>query len=97
MYAPRVFVSMAGVLIVFAVSAYFMTDSFYTAFIQTLICAVLLQVGYFIGVLYLVRRERKLRQEMLPAELTSTKSAKDTGRRDGLRADTAPNLPASDT
>lgn len=96
MYAPRVFVSMTGVLIVFAVSAYFMSGSFYTAFIQTLICAVLLQAGYFIGVLYLVRREKKLRDERLPADMTSAKSSKES-RRDGLRADTAPNLPAGDT
>lgn len=97
MYAPRVFVSMTGVLIVFAVSAYFMTGSFYTALIQTLICAVLLQAGYFIGVLYLVRREKKLREENLPAEAASAKGSKDGNRRDGLRADTAPHLPASDT
>ncbi|WP_052182925.1 exopolysaccharide production repressor protein [Rhizobium sp. YS-1r] len=97
MYAPRVFVSMTGVLIVFAVSAYFMTGSFYTALIQTLICAVLLQVGYFIGVLYLVRREKKLREENISSEAASIKNSKDSSRRDGLRADAAPNLPASDT
>ena len=97
MYAPRVFVSMAGVLIVFAVSAYFMSGSFYTALIQTVVCAVLLQAGYFLGVLYLVRREKKLREERFPAEATAAKSAKESGRRDGLRADAAPNLPASDT
>ncbi|MFB9949557.1 exopolysaccharide production repressor protein [Rhizobium puerariae] len=97
MYAPRVFVSMTGVLIAFAVSAYFMSGSFYTALIQTLICAVLLQVGYFIGVLYLVRREKKLRDEGIPAEAAAAKSSKDIGRRDGLRADAAPNLPAGDT
>ncbi|MEQ1408914.1 exopolysaccharide production repressor protein [Neorhizobium sp. Rsf11] len=97
MYAPRVFVSMTGVLIVFAVSAYFMTGSFYTALIQTLICAVLLQVGYFIGVLYLVRREKKLREENISSEAATIKNSKDSNRRDGLRADAAPNLPASDT
>ncbi|MGK6311578.1 exopolysaccharide production repressor protein [Neorhizobium sp. DT-125] len=97
MYAPRVFVSMTGVLIVFAVAAYFMTGSAYTALIQTLICAVLLQAGYFIGVLYLVRREKKLREGGLPAEAASAKSSKDSSRRDGLRADAAPNLPAGDT
>ncbi|WP_117192107.1 exopolysaccharide production repressor protein [Rhizobium terrae] len=95
MYAPRVFVSMTGVLIAFAVSAYFMTGSFYTAFIQTLICAVLLQAGYFIGVLYLVRREKMRRGETAPAE--AAKTSKDGSRRDGLRADAAPNLPAGDT
>lgn len=97
MYAPRVFVSMTGVLIAFAVSAYFMTGSFYTALIQTLICALLLQVGYFIGVLYLVRREKRLREENIPSEAAAIKNSKDSGRRDSLRADAAPNLPAGDT
>ena len=97
MWAPRVFVSMTGVLIVFAVSAYLITDSLYSAFIQTLICAVLLQVGYFIGILYLVRRERKLREERIPSEAASARNPKDNNRRDGLRADAAPNLPAGDT
>lgn len=96
MYAPRVFVSMTGVLIVFAVAAYFISGSVYTAFIHTLICAVLLQVGYFVGVLYLVRREKKLLDDGL-AETAGVKTSKDGSRRDGLRADTAPNLPAGDT
>ena len=57
MYAPRVFFSMIGALLAFAVATYFIHGSFYTAFIQTLICAVILQVGYFIGILVLVSRE----------------------------------------
>lgn len=96
MYAPRVFISMTLVLVVFAVAAYFISGSVYIALIHTLICAVILQVGYFIGILYLVRREKKLRDERLPAEAMAGK-VKDGGRRDGLRADTAPNLPAGDT
>lgn len=94
MYAPRVFISMTLVLLVFAVSDYFISGSVYTALIHTLICAVILQAGYFIGVLYLVRREKKLREEGLPAEALS---AKKESRRDGLRADTGRNLPAGDT
>jgi exopolysaccharide production repressor protein len=96
MYAPRVFVSMTGVLIAFAVSAYFMTDSFYTAFIQTLICAVILQVGYFIGVLYLVHREKKYGEGAASPDSVSSKSARESSRRDTMRADAAPNVPASD-
>ncbi|HCD82822.1 MAG TPA: exopolysaccharide production repressor exox, partial [Agrobacterium sp.] len=45
MYAPRVFFSMIGALLIFAVATYFIHGSFYTAFIQTLICAVILQTG----------------------------------------------------
>ncbi|EUB97755.1 Exopolysaccharide production repressor [Rhizobium sp. CF080] len=96
MYAPRVFICMTGTLIVFAVAAYFISGSAYTAFIHTLLCAVLLQVGYFVGILYLVRREKKLLDEGL-GETAGVKSSKDGSRRDGLRADTAPNLPAGDT
>jgi len=94
MYAPRVFISMTVVLFVFALSAYFISGSVFTAFIHTLICAVILQAGYFIGILYLVRREKKLREQGLPVEAVAGKKG---NRRDGLRADTAPNLPASDT
>jgi hypothetical protein len=96
MYAPRVFVSMTGVLIAFAVSAYFMTDSFYTAFIQTLICAVILQTGYFIGVLYLVHREKKFREKAASPDAASSKSSREISRRDTMRADAGPHLPASD-
>ncbi len=94
MYAPRVFISMTMVLLVFAVSAYFISGSVSTAFIHTLICAVILQAGYFIGVLYLVRREKQERDTGQPAEAMV---AKKDNRRDGLRADTAPNVPAGDT
>lgn len=65
MYAPRVFISMLGTLVVFAVATYFLTNSFWTTLIETAICAVLLQIGYFIGVLYLVWKERKAREALL--------------------------------
>ncbi|CDN49602.1 exopolysaccharide production repressor protein [Neorhizobium galegae] len=98
MYAPRVFISMTVTLIVFAVAAYLITGSFYTAVIQTLICAVLIQAGYFAAVLYLVRREKQIREAGATSDAAAaTKSSKDGSRRDGLRADAAPNLPASDT
>ncbi|NWJ24234.1 exopolysaccharide production repressor protein [Rhizobium sp. RM] len=66
MYAPRVFVSMIGALLVFAVATYFIHGSFYTAFIQTLIAAVVLQVGYFVGILVLVAREKKQLRDSSP-------------------------------
>ena len=58
MFAPRVFVSMIGALIVFAVATFWLTGSAFTTAWQTLLCAVLLQAGYFIGVLILVSRGR---------------------------------------
>jgi exopolysaccharide production repressor protein len=94
MFAPRAFISMTLVLAVFAVSAFVISGSVYTAFIHTLICAVILQVGYFIGVLYLVRREKRSRGEAHPAEAAAVKAKE--GRREGLRADPAPRMPARD-
>lgn len=61
MYAPRVFISMAGTLAVFAIATYFLTHSLSITLIETLICAILLQIGYFAGVLFLVWKERNAR------------------------------------
>lgn len=63
MYAPRVFVSMICALLVFAVATYFIHGSFYTAFLQTLLCLVIIQVGYFIGVVVLVAKEKRQMRE----------------------------------
>ncbi len=62
-YAPRFFLSMAVVLVAFAAVTYVGTGSIATTAIQTLICAVLIQVGYFLAVLYLTWRAGKARKE----------------------------------
>ncbi|MDX3927033.1 MAG: exopolysaccharide production repressor protein [Shinella sp.] len=62
MYAPRALASMIGALIVFAVATYFLTNSLFDTLIQTLICAVLLQVGYFAATLFLVWKEARERR-----------------------------------
>ncbi|GAC1042959.1 exopolysaccharide production repressor protein [Rhizobium sp. No.120] len=83
MYAPRVFISMLGTLIVFAIATYFLTNSLSTTLIETALCAVLLQVGYFLGVLYLVWKERKA----LEAQLNEDKgpaSVQEDGKVAGL-------------
>ncbi|PSJ61620.1 exopolysaccharide production repressor protein [Pseudaminobacter soli (ex Li et al. 2025)] len=51
------FRGLIGVLVAFAITTYFVTHSLWTTFIQTVICAVLLQIGYFLAVLFLVWRE----------------------------------------
>ena len=56
MYAPRILVSMMGALIAFAIGTYLLTGSISTAIWQTAVSAVLLQLGYFVGVLVLVHR-----------------------------------------
>ena len=56
-----------GVLLVFAITTYVVTQSLWTAFTQTVICAVLLQIGYFAAVLFLVWRSagtRKIEESM---------------------------------
>jgi len=82
MYAPRVFISMICALLVFAVATYFIHGSFLTSFIQTLLCLVIIQVGYFVGVLILVAKEKRqmratlnFQKETAPAPETSVADA----------------------
>ncbi|KQV33347.1 MULTISPECIES: exopolysaccharide production repressor protein [unclassified Rhizobium] len=56
MYGPRVFVSMIGALAVFALATYAMNGSLWSTLVQTVLCALLLQVGYFLGVVFLIWR-----------------------------------------
>ncbi|WJH41037.1 exopolysaccharide production repressor protein [Aliirhizobium terrae] len=89
MYAPRVFVSMMAVLIVFAVAAYLTTGSLLTALGQTLLCAIILQVGYFVGVLYLVHREKSGAGKDRNPDVHSSRQIKEDLGRDEIRADAA--------
>lgn len=93
MYAPRAFVSMIAVLLVFALAIYWSTGSFFTTVWQTVACAVILQIGYFIGVLYLVRREKEKR-EREGAQGEAGPVAKARG--ENLPADAAANLKTTD-
>lgn len=61
MYAPKVFVCMIGVLLAVLASLWTMTGSFLLALFDAFVCAIILQAGYFIGVLILVARERAKR------------------------------------
>lgn len=88
MYAPRVFVSMMCVLLVFAAASYMMTGSLATALVQTAACAIILQLGYFVGVLYLVRREKASRE-------AGTASAQHLRNRDTRNPDVAADAAAS--
>jgi exopolysaccharide production repressor protein len=51
-----------GMLLVFAITTYLVTHSLWTTFIQTVICAVLAQIGYFAAVLFLVWRSADTRK-----------------------------------
>lgn len=100
MYAPRVFVSMIAVLVAFAVAAYLMSGSIFTTVIQTIICAVIIQVGYFVCILYLVRREKleaeRNRPDIAAARANAVANATIGAKRDDIRADRPGNLPARD-
>jgi exopolysaccharide production repressor protein len=46
-----------GALVVFAVVTYVVTQSLWTTLINTVICAVVIQVGYFVAILAMIRRQ----------------------------------------
>ena len=45
-----------GVLVVFAIANYLITQSVWTTLVNTVICAVLIQLGYFVAILFVVWR-----------------------------------------
>lgn len=64
-YGPRFFLSMFFALVAFAIVTYVSTGSLATTAIQTLICAVLIQIGYFIALLFITWRVAKARKAEL--------------------------------
>ena len=47
---------LVGVLIVFAIASYAITQSWWTTLVNTVLCAILIQIGYFAAVLFMVWR-----------------------------------------
>ena len=64
-----------GVLVVFAIASYLVTQSLWTTFVHTLICAVLLQIGYFAAVLFLVWRSAGQQNDRETAAKSDTAQA----------------------
>lgn len=62
MRAPKVFFCMIAVLLVFAASTYQLSGSVSETIIKSIIAAIVLQVGYFIAIVYFVAREAKARK-----------------------------------
>ena len=79
-YAPRFFLSMAIALVAFAVVTYLSTGSLATTALQTFLCAILIQVGYFLATLFLVRREAKERQRRMDPGIPEADKTRDAGR-----------------
>ena len=44
------------VVLAFAISTYLLTASLWSTFVQTVICGILIQIGYFVAVMLLVWR-----------------------------------------
>jgi membrane protein implicated in regulation of membrane protease activity len=97
MYAPRVFTSMLGALLAFAVAAYFMSGSLLTAFLQTIVCAIIIQIGYFLGVLYLARQEKQSMGVGSGAEAGMERRKRDMLVQDDLHTGATRNMPAGDS
>jgi exopolysaccharide production repressor protein len=68
MGAPRVFVGMFGTLFVFFIASYFINGSITLTILDTIAAAVLLQVGYFLLVLFMVWRAAETRNALLEGE-----------------------------
>jgi len=88
---------LVGVLVVFGVVTYLVTDSLWTTLIQTVICGVLIQIGYFAAVLFLVGRTGPDRgrkaahgEDRAVPKATLAREEVPAGRRPGV-----PNVPRS--
>lgn len=81
------------VLVVFAITTYAITGSLWTTLIQTVVCAVLIQVGYFATVLFIVwRSPGKVEAPRGEADSTSPKEGQPASK----IASRLPGAPSSD-
>jgi exopolysaccharide production repressor protein len=95
MYGPRALVSMLTVLLVFAVATYLLNGSFATTLWQTLLCALILQAGYFVAVLFLIRKEAAERNRDL-ADTTALSRSADDRLKDEIHASPVSKLNIGD-
>ena len=65
-----------GALLAFAMMTYVVTGSLWTTFVQTAICAVLIQIGYFAGIVFLVWRRRRRKAQARNSEAARSFSEK---------------------
>jgi len=85
-----------GVLLVFATATYLMTQSAWTTFVQTVICAVVLQIGYFAAVLFLVWRSADKPNHGEGAAKDGALQNAPTEDPQALKVDPLPRVPRSD-
>ncbi|RWA70962.1 exopolysaccharide production repressor protein [Mesorhizobium sp.] len=58
------------VLLAFAISTYLLTGSLWSTIVQTAICGILIQIGYFVAVLLLVWRSVSEESEIPKSHIT---------------------------
>ncbi len=66
MRLPRFMLGMLAVLLAFAIVTFFLTGAFWATVVQTIVCAVLIQAGYFIVILFMVSRSEKRQDDRAP-------------------------------
>jgi hypothetical protein len=86
---------MLAVLLVFAGASYLLHGSLATTVWQTVLCAVILQAGYFIAVLVLVHREKLERDRISPERASMLREA-EARRSEDLQPRPAPELKIGD-
>ena len=59
MALPRFVLGMLATLLVFAAATFFLTHSIWKTLLGTLVCALVIQVGYFLVVLFFILRAPK--------------------------------------
>ena len=67
MRLPRFVLGMLGVLLAFALVTYYLTGAFWATAVQTIACAVLVQAGYFLVILFLVSRTKASQKDRPPS------------------------------
>ena len=79
MRLPRFVLGMLGVILTFGLVTYYLTGAFWTTVLQTVLCAVLIQAGYFLVVLFLVARTTAPRSARVSAKGTDIVKEKPEG------------------
>ncbi|MBC8129331.1 MAG: exopolysaccharide production repressor protein [Rhizobiaceae bacterium] len=71
---------MMSTLLVFGVTTYVLSGSLWTTTWQTALCAVIIQVGYFIGILFMVWQAGgdAMRAEAMTADVTASGGTDET-------------------
>lgn len=67
---------------IFAVVTYVLTQSLWTTVINTVICAVLIQIGYVIAVLWMVARAKSAEKTANPPDRSATPALDPTASKD---------------